>query len=134
MSFEKSDLYGYFQFQIYSYMASQFRRVERRPVTPEVVGSSPIGVASKNAPVSGGMKLQQMQIQSLISPIPCCMWGSGQHHGVVLFYGPVALIGRAPDLHSGGCGFKSRLVHHNSISKGKKRDERCSIGFQGLIY
>ena len=28
-----------------------------------------------------------------------------------LFYGPVAPIGRAPDLHSGCCGFESHPVH-----------------------
>ena len=34
----------------------------RKPVTLEIAGASPVGVAIENAPVSDGLKLNKMQI------------------------------------------------------------------------
>ncbi len=43
------------------YMAPQFSNEEYVPVTHEVVGAKPTGVAIENAPVSDGLKLNKMQ-------------------------------------------------------------------------
>ena len=95
------------------YMASQHRWLVRRPVTAEVVGSSPIGVAIDSW--KDNRRFRCIVVRSIDKDMVVSLYNNNH------LYGFIAPIGRASALHAEGCRFESDWIHQSLKQDGRKR-------------